>query len=436
MIIKSYPIKKPLRGIVKIPGDKSISHRSIIIPSIAKGKSTISNLLESEDVFRTLDIMKNLGVKIKKKDKKIFIYGRGLKSLINPNKKLYLGNSGTTARLITGLLVNQSFNTTLTGDKSLSKRPMDRIIIPLKKMGANFNLKNNYLPLKIKGNLLLKPIRYKLKIASSQIKSGILLACLNVRGLSKIIETSITRDHTELILKQFKANISITKKNNYKIINIKGKKELKACNINIPGDFSSASFFIVSALLIKGSDVILKKINLNPTRIGLLKALSLMGGNIKIKNKKFINGEKIGDIIVKHSKLKGCSLNKEIVPTMIDEYPILSVAAAYASSSSKFIGLSELKIKESNRLLAISNNLKKFGVKCLLNKDSIIIIPTRNIKNKIIKIDPKNDHRIAMSFAVMGMLSTKGVVIKNSEYIKTSFPNFINEMNKIGAKII
>jgi len=435
MIIKSYPVKKPLRGSLIIPGDKSISHRSIIISSISNGKSIVSNILESEDVSNTLNAIKNLGVKIQKKNNKLIIHGRGLKSLKIPKKELYLGNSGTTARLITGLLANQSFNSKLTGDTSLSKRPMDRIINPLKKMGASFKSKNKMLPLVIKGKINLKPLNYKLPFPSSQIKSGLLLACLNTKGYSKIIETSITRDHTELMLKEFKANIFITKKNNYKKILIKGKKELKACNISVPGDFSSASFFIVAALLIKGSNVTLKNINLNPTRTGLLKALSLMKGNIKLKNIKIINKEKVGDIVVKYSKLNGCYLNKKIASTMIDEYPILSIAAAHAIGPSKFTGLKELRLKESDRLKSISDNLKKFNIKCSIKNNNITINPSVDKKNKIVKINSKKDHRVAMSFSIMGMLSKKGVIIKNSEYINTSFPNFISKINSIGAQI-
>lgn len=436
MIIKSIPVKNPLKGSIAMPGDKSISHRAIIISSIANGKTIISNILESEDVFNTLNAIKNLGVKIQKKNNKLIIYGKGLRSLKIPKKELYLGNSGTTARLITGILACQSFETKLVGDKSLSKRPMDRIINPLKKIGASFKSKNKKLPLIIMGKKKLNPLSYKLLVPSSQIKSGLLFACLNIEGYSKIIETSVTRDHTELMLKQFKANISVTKRNNYNKIIIKGGKELKACKINVPGDFSSASFFIVAALLIKGSNITLKNINLNPTRTGLLKALYLMKGNIKLKNIKIINKERVGDIIVKYSKLKGCYLNKKFASTMIDEYPILSIAAANATGSSKFTGLQELKIKESDRLKAINDNLRKFNIKCFIKNNGITIIPSISKNNKIVEINSNNDHRVAMSFAIMGMISKKGVKINNSEYINTSFPSFISKINSIGAKII
>ena len=437
MKIKSNPIQKPLKGSVEIPGDKSISHRSLIIPSISKGKSIISNILESEDVSNTLKALKLLNIKIVKKNKKIIIYGKGFKSLKKPNKKLYFGNSGTTARLMTGLLAGQNFNTKITGDKSLLKRPMGRIINPLLKMGAKFKSTNKKLPYTILGNPNLKKITYRMPVASSQIKSGIILACLNIKGRTKIIESSITRDHTELMLKNFKANISIVKKNSKKIIIINGTKELKATNINIPGDFSSASFFIVAGLLIKGSKILLKKINLNPTRTGLIKALSKMGANIKISKTKTINGEKIGDISVKYTKLIGCTLNKKIVPTMIDEYPILAIAAANATSPSKFKGLKELRVKESNRLIAIKENLTKFGIKCHIENNDMTIYPKKNINEikKDIIIDSKKDHRIAMAFIVFGMLGSKKVIIKDAEFINTSFPTFIKEFNKIGAKI-
>tara|TARA_B100000029_G_scaffold513809_1_gene614511 strand:- start:2699 stop:3994 length:1296 start_codon:yes stop_codon:yes gene_type:complete len=431
MKIIARKITKPLKGEVTIPGDKSISHRAIIISSISKGKTTISNLLESEDVKNTINSLKALGVKIIKKNNKIIVYGKGLNSLRKSKKNLYCGNSGTTARLLTGLLASQPFKTRIFGDKSLSKRPMDRIINPMIKMGAKFNHKNKKLPYIINGKNNLKNVNHQILKPSSQIKSGIILACLNTNGLSKIYEKSITRDHTEIMLKNFKSDIKVKKKNSLKIISIKGQKELKSSNIIVPGDFSSASFFIVAALLIKDSKIFIKNINLNPTRTGLLSALKKMNAKIDIKNIRKLNGEKIGDIYVKYSKLKGCNLNKYIAPTMIDEYPILSVAAANAKTASKFYGLEELKIKESNRLLSIKKNLNKFGVKCNIKNNSITINPKlKNEQKRKILINSNKDHRIAMSFFIMGLLSNNEVIIKDAQYIKTSFPNFINEFKK------
>lgn len=431
MIVKSRIVNNPLKGTVVLDGDKSISHRAVMVSSISKGKSIISNILESEDVSRTINTFLKLGVRIKKKNNKLVVYGKGLYSLKKPNKIIYLGNSGTSARLLTGILAAQPFNTTITGDKSLCSRPMGRIIKPLLQMNARLKSKNNKLPLFIQGGQKLKPIKYKVPLPSAQIKSGLLLASLYINGKTQIIEKSITRNHTEIMLKSYGANIKIKNK----IINLKGGKELKASKINIPCDFSSASFFIVAALIVKGSFIKIKNINLNSTRIGLLKALHLMGGKIKIKNKKKICGETVGDIEVKYSKLKGCNLKSNISPTMIDEYPIIAIAASQASSPSKFNGLKELKHKESNRLNSISLNLKRCGIKNIIKNNNLTIYPSKNNQNKVIKIDPKKDHRIAMSFAVMGMVYKHGIKIKDAEYINTSFPNFIEKINNIGANI-
>ena len=436
MKITSYPINKPLKGTIILPGDKSISHRSIIISSIAMGKTKIVNLLESEDVHRTINALKKLGVKIYKKNNHTVVYGKGLNSLKKSKQKIFLGNSGTSARLLIGLLSNQNFNSLITGDQSLSKRPMKRIIDPINAMGGNIVSKKNLLPIAIKANKKMKPIKYRLKIPSAQIKSGILLASLNIKGNTIIIEPSLTRDHTEIMLKYFGANIKIRKINKNNIISIRGKKELKSSNIIIPGDFSSAAFFIVAALITKGSDITLKNININPTRTGMLKILLKMKANIKIKNRKVINGEKVGDIKVKYSILKGCKVSSKLAPIMIDEYPILSIAASNALGQSKFFGLKELKVKESNRLASIKNNLKKFNILTKVENDNLIIIPSKSKKKKPILIDSKKDHRIAMSFAIMGLVSSTKVIISDSKYINTSFPNFIKLLNKIGGKII
>ena len=436
MKIKSCPINKPIKGSITLPGDKSISHRSIIISSISNGRTIISNILKSEDVNNTLKVIKNLGVKTKTNKNNLYIYGKGLKSLKKPKKILYMGNSGTSARLLIGLLAGQNFNSIILGDKSLSKRPMGRIIKPLSKMGAKIQSNNNKLPIKIFGSMKLKASRHLLNIPSAQIKSGLLLASLNIYGKTKIVEKWKTRDHTEIMLKSFKAKISLKKQVGSRIIELTGKKELKATKLNIPGDFSSAAFLIVAALIQEGSSITLKNVNLNPTRIGLLKTLVSMGGNIKIKNTKYQNGEKVGNIFVKYSKLKGCNLNSKITPTMIDEYPILSVAASCASGPSIFRGLNELKVKESNRLKLINENLIKCGVNSKIKGSDLIIHPSNFKINKIIKVKTNQDHRIAMSFAILGMKTKKGIIIDNAEYINTSFPNFVKTVNKLGARII
>ena len=430
----SSKIVSGLNGEINIPGDKSISHRSIIIPSISKGICEISNILISQDVMHTLDAFRLMGVEIEELKNKIIIHGMGLNSLQKPNREIQLGNSGTSARLLAGLLSAQKFNTTLLGDKSLSLRPMKRITDPLKLMNAKIETSNGCLPIKIYGREL-QNIEIKIDIPSAQIKSGIILAALNVKGKSTIFETNITRNHTEIMLESFGANIDISKKNNETKIVVKGKKELLAKNIEVPGDLSSSAFFIVAASINQNSKIKLKNININPTRNGIILALDKMGAKINITNKKFINNEKVADIFVKSSKLHGCELNEKFAKLMIDEYPILSIAAAFANSPSLFRGLKELRIKESNRLELIRYNLNQCGVFCEIRGDDLFIDPTKNTNPKNNQIRTDRDHRIAMSFAVMGMKLDINLKIINSEFIKTSFPNFTKTLNLIGGNL-
>ncbi len=429
----SEKINNGINGCPKIPGDKSISHRSIIIPSISNGICEINNILKSDDVLHTLNAFKAMNVRIEEDKNKIIIFGKGLNSLKKPKNEIYLGNSGTSARLLTGLLSSQKFETVLTGDESLSKRPMKRISDPLSKMNARILTKDGTLPIVIKGGNL-KSCNIDLHIPSAQIKSGILLAALNTKGETKIIENKITRDHTEIMLKSFDANIKISKTEDKKIIKIVGQKELTNRNIDVPNDLSSSAFFIVSALINKNSNITLKNINNNPTRNGLLLALKKMGANISFHNSRKSNNENICDIKVTTSNLMGCELGPEIADLMIDEYPILAIAASFAKSPSIFRGLKELRVKESDRLKLILLNLKKCGIKCSTKNDDLFIYPSESyeIKSNIIQTD--FDHRIAMSFAVMGT-KLGPLKIEDSDSINTSFPNFKDEFNKLGGKI-
>ena len=429
----SYLISEGINGEPNIPGDKSISHRSIIIPSISNGICEINNILKSEDVLHTLNAFKSMGVKIEEDKNKILIYGKGLNSLKEATNEIYLGNSGTSARLLTGLLSSQKFKSILTGDSSLSKRPMKRISDPLNKMSAKITTTNGSLPLTINGsNLIARNI--DLEIPSAQIKSGLLLASLNTSGETTITENKITRDHTEIMLESFGSNIKIKKIDNKKIIKIVGKKELTSKNIDVPNDLSSSAFFIVCALINKNSRIILKNINNNPTRNGLILALIKMGANIQILNNRRNNNEQVCDIEVCSSELIGCDLGEEFADLMIDEYPILAVAASFAKTPSVFRGLKELRVKESDRLKLILMNLKNCGVECKEENDNLFIYPSKNysVKNNIIRTD--FDHRIAMAFCVMGT-KLGPLNIKDSESINTSFPGFLNELNKIGGKI-
>ena len=430
----SDKISSGITGNIKIPGDKSISHRSIIIPSISNGISEVNNILMSDDVIHTLEAFRLLGVKIQNENNKIIIYGNGLNALSKPEKNIYLGNSGTSARLLTGLLASQSFNSIIEGDKSLSLRPMERITNPLKEMGARFENSTGTLPLKIIGKKL-KNSTIEVKVASAQIKSGLILAALNTEGVSKIIEKNITRDHTENMLKSFNANIEIKKTEKENLIKITGKQELKATNIDVPSDLSSSAFLIVAALINKGSKISMENININPTRDGILKALKMMDAKIIIKNKRTISNEIVADIDVEYSDLKGCELNSDMAKLMIDEYPILSIAAAFAKSRSIFRGLGELKVKESNRLELIRLNLLRCGCECEVINDDLIINPSDNYNPKNNNIKTDFDHRIAMSFVVMGS-RVGNLSIEDVDSIKTSFPNFIQIYNKSGGKFL
>ncbi len=430
----SEKIKSGINGDITIPGDKSISHRAIIIPSISKGTCEVSNILKSDDVMHTLNAFRLMGVKIEEYNEKLIIYGKGLNSLQKPLTDIYLGNSGTSARLLTGLLASQSFVSVLKGDESLSSRPMDRITKPLELMDAKFESSNGKLPLKIIGKDLTNSI-LNVELPSAQIKSGLILACLNTKGKSTIIENHVTRDHTEIMLESFEANLEIEKSNNSKIINIIGKKELKAKNLNVPSDLSSSAFFIIACLINQNSKIKLQNINLNPTRDGLLKALNQMGAKISYLNKRKVNNEEVSDIIVESSKLEGCSLDEEMSKFMIDEYPILSIAASFAKSPSEFKGLGELKVKESNRLELICINLNRCGIFCETRGNDLYIDPLRktSIKNNKIKTD--YDHRIAMAFAVMGS-KIGNLNIENFNSVNTSFPNFTSLFNKAGGNLI
>jgi 3-phosphoshikimate 1-carboxyvinyltransferase len=388
----------------------------------------------SDDVLHTLNAFKALGVKIEESNKKTIIYGKGLNSLRKPKRNIYLGNSGTSARLLTGLLASQTFESILEGDHSLSSRPMTRIMDPLKLMGAEFKNTSGTLPLKIIGKKLNKST-IEIEIPSAQIKSGLILAALNTEGTSHIVEKNITRNHTENMLESFGADINIEKNNNQTSIFIKGKQELKSKNINVPSDLSSSAFFIIASLINKNSKINLNNININPSRDGILRALKKMGAKINIKNQRTVSGEIVADIDAESSNLVGCELDAEIAKLMIDEYPIISIAAAFAKGTSIFKGLKELKVKESDRLELIRLNLVNCGCDCQVINDDLIIKPAETYipKNNIIRTD--FDHRIAMSFAVMGS-KMGNLVIEDAESINTSFPNFIEKFNNAGGNIL
>ena len=420
-------------GTINIPGDKSISHRALIIGSQATGIVKVTNLLESADVFSTMNALRKFGVDIIKRGKDYYVYGLVVGGLKEYNGTINCGNSGTTARLLMGLLSTYPITINFTGDKSLSKRPMGRVINLLREFGANALPENkNTMPFKFLGSYVGLQNDQKLNVPSAQLKSAWCLAALNTKGISTLEERFETRDHTEIMLKYLNANIKVKKSKNKKIISIFGKMPIDAKDISVPGDISSAAFMIILALISKNSKVIIKNVLLNPTRTGILDVLKKMKAKIKIKNKKTICGELVGDIEAKSSNLKAAIVPEKMAPRLIDEYPILFIAACFAKGTSQFKGIEELRVKESDRIQSMELGLKPLGVKISSTKNSVKITGTNSFKlNKKIKIDAKGDHRIAMSFYILSQVLNKPFKIKDFNYVKTSFPSFTKTINKL-----
>ena len=420
-------------GTINIPGDKSISHRALIIGSQATGIVKVTNLLESADVFSTMNALRKFGVDIIKRGKDYYVYGLVVGGLREYNGMINCGNSGTTARLMMGLLSTYPITINFIGDKSLSKRPMARVINLLREFGANALPENkNTMPFKFLGSYVGLQNDQKLNVPSAQLKSAWCLAALNTKGISTLEERFETRDHTEIMLKYLNANIKVKKSKNKKIISIFGKTPIDAKDISVPGDISSAAFMIILALISKNSTVTIKNVLLNPTRTGVLDVLKKMKAKIKIKNKKTICGEVVGDIEAKSSNLKATVVPEKMAPRLIDEYPVLFIAACFAKGTSNFKGIEELRVKESDRIKSMEDGLKPLGVKISSTKSSAKITGTNSFKlNKQIKIDAKGDHRIAMSFYVLSQVLNKSFKIKDFNYVKTSFPSFTKTINQL-----
>lgn len=408
-----------LKGEIMVPGDKSISHRSIMIGSIAEGITEIDNFLFSEDTLATIDCFKNMGVNITSKNKRIEVKGVGLNGLKPSQKPLYCGNSGTTMRLISGILIGQDFSSTLLGDDSLNKRPMKRIIEPLRKMGGLIEgIKDEYPPLQIHPTQILSGIHYQMPISSAQVKSAILFASLYSKGETAIVEKAFSRDHTERMLEYFGANIN--KKDS--IIFINDVQRLEGKRVFVPNDFSSAAYFIIAALTLKNSQIKLKDVGLNDGRIGLLKVLKKMGGYIEVENLKSFNNELVGDINVRYSKLKAVEVGGDIISSLIDEIPALAVAASLADGTTVIRNAEELKYKETNRLKAIRTELRKMGVGIDELDDGLIIEGRESLKPAI--LDSHMDHRIAMALSIAALNGKGKSQINNSDCVNISFPGF------------
>jgi len=427
-----------LQGRAKVPGDKSISHRSLMFGAVALGRTTVTGLLEGEDVLRTAAAMQALGAEVTRHaDGTWELHGRGVGGLVEPENVLDMGNAGTGARLLMGLVASHPFACTFTGDASLRSRPMRRVTEPLSRMGASFfGRSGGRLPMTVIGTGDPLPIAYDLPVASAQVKSAILLAGLNTPGTTTVIEQQSTRDHTEKMLAGFGAEVKVERlANGGRAVSLKGQPELRGQNIQVPADPSSAAFPAVAALLVPGSEVTLPAVGINPLRAGLYETLKEMGADLTFADPRDQAGEPVADLVLRHGPLTGVDVPPERAPSMIDEYPILAVAASFASGTTRMRGLAELRVKESDRLAAVAKGLAACGVRLEIEGDDLIVHGTGKPPPGGATIAVNLDHRIAMAFLVMGMASEQPVTVDDAAAIETSFPGFSDLMNGLGAKI-
>lgn len=429
---------RPLSGEGSVPGDKSISHRALILSGLAVGESEVTGLLEGEDVLATADAMRTVGADVHRDGSGLWrINGVGIGTLLEPTDPLDFGNSGTGARLMMGVIGGHGISARFDGDDSLRKRPMGRVLAPLKEIGAHVleSAEGERLPLVLKGAVDPIPITYTLPVPSAQVKSAVLLAGLNAPGETTVIEPAATRDHTERMLRHFDAEIGIRDHAHGRRITLTGRPELRPRAIDVPGDPSSAAFPLVAALIVAGSDILLRKVMMNPTRIGLIDTLLEMGARIEVENKRWFGGEEVADLRVRASRLRGVDVPAERAPSMIDEYPVLAVAAAYAEGATHMNGLHELRVKESDRLAAVAAGLAANGVRHRIEGDDLVVEGGAGRVAGGGMVATQLDHRIAMSFLVMGLASETPVTVDDSRMIATSFPDFVPLMRDLGAAI-
>ncbi|MET0934689.1 MAG: 3-phosphoshikimate 1-carboxyvinyltransferase [Luteibacter sp.] len=417
----------PLRGDVVVPGDKSVSHRALMFGAIAEGTSHIRGFLEGEDTRATAAILGKLGVRFETPAPgERIVHGVGLHGLRGSSEDLDCGNAGTGMRLLAGLLAGQAFDSTLVGDESLSRRPMRRVTDPLASMGASIDTDDGKPPLRIHGGAALKGITYRPPVASAQIKSALLLAGLYAEGSTEVVEPHPTRDYTESMLKAFGWPIAYSPGK----AKVEGGHTLRAVDVDVPADISSAAFFIVAACIVPGSELRLKAVGLNPRRTGLLAALELMGADIQVENERTSGGEPVGDLIVRHAPLHGVALPLDIVPDMIDEFPALFIAATVAEGLTTIRGAAELRVKESDRIASMANGLRACGVEIDELPDGAMIRGGQRIGGGT--IDSHGDHRIAMSFAIAGLVASAPITIGDCANVATSFPGFMELANAVG----
>ncbi|MBR5953315.1 MAG: 3-phosphoshikimate 1-carboxyvinyltransferase [Pseudobutyrivibrio sp.] len=415
-----------LKGEIKVPGDKSISHRGVMFGAISEGTTELTGFLDGADCRSTIGCFRAMGIDISQNADHVIIHGKGLHGLKAPSQMLDVGNSGTTTRLISGILAGQPFVSSLNGDESIQKRPMGRIITPLTQMGAHIrSIKDNGCsPLEI-GGAPLKAIHYDSPVASAQVKSCVLLAGLYADGVTSVTEPVVSRNHTELMLSGFGADI----KSEGLTASIVGNPKLIGQKIEVPGDISSAAYFIVAGLICENADLLIKNVNTNPTRAGIIKVAQNMGGNIELLNERIVSGEPVADIHVTSSNLHGCEVSGDIIPTLIDELPVIAVMAACASGTTTIKDAAELKVKESDRIATVTENLKNMGCDITPTDDGMIINGGNPLKGTTIKT--YLDHRIAMSFAIAGLVAQGETTFDNEECCCISYPNFFRTLNSI-----
>nr|WP_264695292.1 3-phosphoshikimate 1-carboxyvinyltransferase [Moraxella bovis] len=423
-------------GIHKVAPDKSISHRTIMFGSLANGVTKVSNFLQGEDALSTLQAFADMGVQIERDFDKVTIYGVGMNGLKAPQRELDMGNSGTSMRLLSGILSAQDFDSTMIGDESLSKRPMERVAKPLRQMGAVIATtgEKGTPPITITGGQTLSAIHYNMPMASAQVKSCLLLAGLWVKGETVVIEPEITRDHTERMLTAFGYDVKVTPLQNGNEIRLTGGGQLTACDIEVPADISAAAFFMVAGLIAKTGDVVLPKVGINPTRTGVIDILRLMGADITLQNQTLVGGEPVADICVKSSPLHGIEIPLHLVPLAIDEFPVIFIASSCATGKTVLRGAEELRVKESDRIQVMADGLTTLGIDCTVLDDGIEIIG-RGQSEFVFgggEIECHHDHRIAMSFAVASLRASDEIVINGTQTVATSFPNFATLAKEAG----
>lgn len=420
---------KAVRGEISVPGDKSISHRSIMFGSLARGTTTVRGLLRGEDNMATLNAFRLMGVQITDDGDLLTISGRGLHGLTEPDDVIDCGNSGTSIRLLSGLLAGQRFFSVLTGDKYLRKRPMKRVVTPLNRMGALIQGRDGgeKAPLAITGTLL-KGIDYSSPVASAQVKSALLLAGLYADGDTTVTEPHRSRDHSERMLAHFGARIRVTDTG----ASISGGEELEGREITVPGDISSAAFFLVAGLIVPGSELLITGVGVNPTRTGIIDILQAMGGDIQLLNQRELSGEPVADLLVRSSALKGIDIGGDVVPRAIDEFPVIGIAAALADGTTTVRDARELRVKETDRIVATAENLRLAGVTVEETPDGMIVTGRGRLDS--CTVDSRGDHRIAMAMLIGGLAATGAVTVNNTECIETSFPCFLQLLEQVARR--